>query len=69
MVLGSSHSPFFNSITKKIYFSFGGVLTRGLDDTTIKEEAQDSINFKESKYKFSLILHHNGSNSFCMLMV
>ena len=36
----------------------------GLDDTTLTEEAKYSINFTQSKRKFVLSLHNNGSNSF-----
>ena len=37
--------------------------TQGLDDTTLTAEAKHPINFTQSRKRFVLILHYNGSNS------
>ena len=37
---------------------FGGGLTEGLDDTTLKAEANYLINFTQSEIKFVLSLHY-----------
>ena len=42
----------------------GKAPTQGLDDTTLKKEAQYSIIFSRSNKKFCLSLHCNGSTSF-----
>ena len=38
--------------------------TQGLDDTNITAEAKYSINFRQSRKRFVLSLHYNGSNTF-----
>ena len=38
--------------------------TQGLDDSTLTVEAKYPINFTQSRKRFVLSLHHNGSNSF-----
>ena len=38
--------------------------TQRLDDTTLKAEAEDSINFLRSNRKFCISLYYNGNNSF-----
>ena len=38
--------------------------TQGLDDTTLTVEAKYPINFIQSRKRFVLSLHYNGSNSF-----
>ena len=38
--------------------------TQGLDDTTLTAEAKYPINFTQSRKRFVLSLHYNGSNSF-----
>ena len=42
-------------------------LTHGLDDPTLTGEAKHPINFKETRKRFVLSLHYNGSNSFLFL--
>ena len=37
---------------------------QGLDDTTLTAEAKYPINFTQSRKRFVLSLHYNGSNSF-----
>ena len=37
---------------------------QGLDDTTLTAEAKYPINFTQSRKRFVLRLHYNGSNSF-----
>ena len=37
--------------------------TQGLDDTTLTAEAKDHINFTQSRKKFVLSLHNNGSST------
>ena len=37
--------------------------TEGLDDTTLTAKAKYPINFTQSRKKFALSLHYNGSNS------
>ena len=50
---------------KKIDILILGIgATQGLDDTTLTEEAQYSINFSRSNTKFCLSLHYKWSNSF-----
>ena len=38
--------------------------TQGLKDMTLTAEAKYPINFKQSRKRFVLSLHYNGSNSF-----
>ena len=38
--------------------------TQGLDGTTFTTEALDPINFTQSRKRFAVVLHCNGSNSF-----
>ena len=38
--------------------------TQGLDDTAITAEAKYPISFTQSRKRFVLSLHYNGSNSF-----
>ena len=38
--------------------------TQGLDDTKLTAEAKYPINFTQSRKRFVLSLHYNGSNSF-----
>ena len=38
--------------------------TQGLDDITLTAEAKYPINFAQSRKRFVLSLHYNGSNSF-----
>ena len=47
---------------------FGGGLTEGLDDTTLKAEANYLINFTQSEIKFILSLHYNESDSFSFVV-
>ena len=47
---------------------FGGGLTEGLDDTTLKAEANYLINFTQSEIKFVLSLHYNESDSFSFVV-
>ena len=42
----------------------GKGLTQGLDDTTLTEDTQYSINFSRPNSKLCLNLHYNGSYSF-----
>ena len=51
-------------IREKIYCTG---LTHGLDDTTLTGEAKNPINFTETRKRFVLSLHYNGSNSFSFL--
>ena len=41
--------------------------TEGLDDTTLKAEANYFINFTQPRKRFGLSLHYNGSCSFVFL--
>lgn len=52
------------TIRKKISLVQGKGRTQRLDDTTITEEAEYSINFSGSGWKFCLGLHYNESKSF-----
>ena len=38
--------------------------TQGLDDTTLRAEAEYPINFTKPRKRYVLSLHSNGSNSF-----
>ena len=38
--------------------------TQGLDDTALTAEGKYSINFSESKKRFFLSLHYNGTNTY-----
>ena len=38
--------------------------TQGLDDNTLTAEAKYPVNFTQSKKRFVLSVHYNGSNSF-----
>ena len=49
---------------KKDILVLGFGPTQGLDDTSLTEEAQYSINFSGPNRKCCLSLHYNGSNSF-----
>ena len=42
----------------------GEGLTQGLDDNTLTAEAKYPVNFTQSKKRFVLSVHYNGSNSF-----
>ena len=42
----------------------GEVPTQELDDTTLTVKAKYPINFTQSRKRFVLSLHYNGSNSF-----
>ena len=48
----------------KDIFILGEVPTQGLDDTTLTVEAKHPNNFTETRKRFVLSLHYNGSNSF-----
>ena len=52
------------TIRKKISLVQGKGRTQRLDDTTITEEAEYSINFSGSGWKFCLGLHYSESKSF-----
>ena len=54
----------FVLIIKKNILILGEGPTQGLDDTTLTTEAEYSINFTQSRQRFALSLHYNGSNSF-----
>ena len=54
----------FVLIIKKNILILGEGPTQGLDDTTLTTEAEYSINFTQSRQRFVLSLHYNGSNSF-----
>ena len=41
--------------------------TEGLDDTTLTGEAREPINFTQSRKRFVLSMHYNGSNSFLFI--
>ena len=43
---------------------FGEILTQRLDDTTLTAEVKYSINFKQSRKRFVVSVHYNGSNNF-----
>ena len=42
----------------------GEGLTQGLDDTTLTAQTKYPINFTQTRKRFVLSLHYNGSNSF-----
>ena len=48
----------------KHILTLGEVPTQRLDDTTLTAEAKHPINFTQSRKRFVLSLHYNGSNSF-----
>ena len=48
----------------KDFLILGEGPTLELDDTTLKAEAKYPINFTQSRKRFVLSLHYNGSNSF-----
>ena len=50
-----------------LIFGKGQAQTQGLDNTTLRAEAQYSSNFLRSNRKLCLSLHYNGSNSFLFL--
>ena len=45
----------------------GEGLTQGLDDNTLTAEAKYPVNFTQSKKRFVLSVHYNGSNSFLLV--
>ena len=49
---------------KKDILIFGKGVTQGLDDTSLTEEAEYSINFTKRENTFWLTLHYNGSNGY-----
>ena len=59
----SVHIDNNNNNKKKILILDEGP-TQGLDDTTLTAEAECPINFTQSRKRFVLSLHFNGSNSF-----
>ena len=52
---------------KKGILILGEGPTQGLDDTTLTAEAKYPINFTQSRKRFVLSLHYNGSNSFLLV--
>ena len=48
----------------KDIFMLGEAPTQGLDDTKSTAQAKYPINFTQSRKRFVLKLHYNGSNSF-----
>ena len=52
---------------KKDILILGEGPTQGLDDTTLTAEAKYPINFTQSRKRFVLSLHYNGSNSFLLV--
>ena len=61
-----SSSVHANNENKDILI-FGKRRTQGLDNTTLTAEAEYSINFSRSQWKFCLSLHYNESNSFLFI--
>ena len=49
---------------KKDILILGEGPTQGLDDTILTREAKYPINFTQSRKRFVLSLHYNGSNNF-----
>ena len=58
----NSSSVHVNNKKKKMLV-LGKGPTQGLDDATTTTEAKCSINFTETRKRFVLTLHYNGSNS------
>ena len=58
-----SSSVHIDNINKDILI-LGEKLTQGLDDTTLTAEGKYPVNLTQSKKRFALSLHHNGSKSF-----
>ena len=54
---------------RKDILILGDVPTKGLDGITFTAKAIYFINFVQSKRKFCLSFHYNGSNSFYLLML
>ena len=51
----------------KYILILGEESTQGLADTTLITEAKYPINFTQSRKRFALSLHYNGSNSFLFI--
>ena len=63
IIFGADMSSFTHiDNKKKDILILGGGPRQGLDDVTLTEEKQYSINFTESRKKFCLSLHYNGVN-------
>ena len=62
-----SSSVHANNKNKDILI-IGKGLTKGLDNTSLTAEAENSINFSRSERKFCLSLHYNGSISFLFVI-
>ena len=58
-----SSSVYVDNKGKDILF-LGEGSTKRLDDTSLTTEAKYPINFTQSRKRFVLSLHYNGSNSF-----
>ena len=55
---------------KKKYISIlGEGPIQGLDDTALTAERRYSINFTESRKRFSVSLHYNGANSYLFVSI
>ena len=68
-IVGVDKSSFVHIDNKKKDISILGFgSAHGLNDTTLKPEAQYSISFSRSNTKFSLSLYYNGSNSFLFVL-
>ena len=48
---------------------FGEGPTKGLDDTALTSETKYPIHFIQTRKRFALSLHYNGSNSFLLVML
>ena len=60
----TSSSVHIDNKYKVILILGEGGRIQGLDDTTLAAEAKYTTNFRESRKRFVLSLHYNGSNSF-----
>ena len=58
-----SSSVYIDNENKDILI-LGGGPTQGLDDPTLIAEAKYPINFTQSRKRFVLCLHYNGSETF-----
>ena len=65
IIFGADMSSSVHIDSKNKYILIiGEGTTPGLDDTTLTAEAKYPINFTQTRKRFVLSLHHNGSNSF-----
>ena len=68
-ILGVDMSSSAHVDNKKKYISILEGPIQGLDDTALTAERRYSINFTESRKRFSVSLHYNGANSYLFVSI